>query len=138
MLLIALFGCVNLAGEWSGTLDCATASGNYSAYVEFELAWDEGDYEGDGSILYSLDDDYGTTLDVTFDVDVEHPDQPGAQDLDVDAVSQRCTVSSGGYSYEQPCEGNALDNTEIRWDGANVINIDPDDGDCDGDISRGD
>ena len=136
--MILLVGCVNLAGEWSGTLDCVTASGNYTAYVEFELEWDEGDYEGDGSILYSLDDNYGTTLEVTFDVDVEQPEQPGPQDLDVDAVSQRCTVSAGGYSYDQPCEGNALDNTDVSWDGANEINLDPDDGDCDGDIRRGD
>lgn len=137
MLLFVLMGCINLAGDWSGSLDCVTASGNYAAFVEFTLEWDEGDYEGDGSVLYSFDDDYGTTLEVTFELDVEQPEQPGPQELDADAVSRKCTASAGGYSYEQPCEGDALSDTEVSWDGANVINLDPADGDCDGDISRG-
>lgn len=133
MFALVLFACADLSGEWSGTLDCVTSSGNYTSDITFTLDPADGQFEGDGDDYFQFD---GYSIDVVFNIDIDRPDHGGAQDLDVDAVSESCTYAAGGLSYETECTGYTLADTTVSWDGGDQMVVDPDDGDCDGELTR--
>lgn len=134
--MLLLLACVNLSGEWSGALECSSTDGDFDVVVEFTLYPENGDFTGAGVLAYSFHVEPPVEVEAQVDVEFEAPEAKLPQDLVYEVRGRVCTTTLGGYSVETDCSAYELSETEIHWDGANALSVDPDSGDCEGEITR--
>lgn len=109
MLLLSIIGCAPLSGTWSGNVECS----GYSMPIELEIAFVDGDYEGEG--IMDCTEGYGAACLQAFDVEVDHTRGFGRQDLDVDLDD--CTYEVIGAAGSVSCERP----DDVSWDGRGEI-----------------
>ena len=136
--LFACTGCgPNIAGDWSGTLECSSADvGDYEVDIELELeVEDAGEFSGELHLLSELGYlGYVMVLDQSYDVEVEQEEPRGEQDLEVEGDCAEATLTLDGEQLDYSCDEAGAFEQEGTWDGADTISIDDDD--CEGELER--
>lgn len=122
MLLLTLFACAPLTGDWSGTIDCLS----HEMPVSLALAANGDRYSGTGEL--DCLEYYGSECGETFDIFVVPSDWGGSQHIA--AHLDNCVVTTAASSGAADC----VDPDGWRWDGADTIEGDW--GDCDASIER--
>lgn len=141
MFLLFALGCVSLAGEWVGEIECETTA--QDVVMELESA-DDGKYEGEmeisgsgssGGVSYSAK----VVLEVVVEPDEATPDSKN--ELDVEGELDDCKyIMDGDDVSNQYCPDDGEDanfDGDWFWDEIDLIVFEGDQG-CDGELERAD